>query len=92
MTAPFVVVGGGPAGAVAAARLAQLGERVIVLEKDEFPRFRIGESLLPQSMHSVPSMIQTSQPTQWPSLQLQELHPVLLRSGRTTGLTPQATT
>ncbi len=51
MSAPFVVIGGGPAGAVAAARLGQLGEPVIVLERETFPRFRLGESLLPQSLH-----------------------------------------
>jgi halogenation protein CepH len=41
-----VVVGGGPAGAVAATRLAQLGHRVVVLERARFPRYHIGESLL----------------------------------------------
>jgi halogenation protein CepH len=41
-----VVVGGGPAGAVAATRLAQLGHTVVVLERDRFPRYHIGESLL----------------------------------------------
>jgi flavin-dependent dehydrogenase len=40
------VFGGGPAGATAAARLATLGWRVIVFERDRFPRFHIGESLL----------------------------------------------
>ena len=45
-----VVVGGGPGGSVCAARLAQRGVRVLVLEKERFPRFHLGESLLPQSM------------------------------------------
>ncbi|MFO0762712.1 MAG: NAD(P)/FAD-dependent oxidoreductase [Byssovorax sp.] len=43
------VVGGGPAGSVVAARLAQLGRRALVLEQARFPRFHIGESLLPAS-------------------------------------------
>ena len=41
-----VVVGGGPAGSVAATRLAQLGHSVVVLERERFPRYHIGESLL----------------------------------------------
>jgi flavin-dependent dehydrogenase len=45
-----IVLGGGPGGAVVAARLAQIGRRVTVLERDRFPRFHLGESLLPQSM------------------------------------------
>jgi flavin-dependent dehydrogenase len=44
-----VVVGGGPGGSTTAARLAQHGRRVLVLERDRFPRFHIGESLLPSS-------------------------------------------
>ncbi len=40
------VVGGGPAGAAVACRLAQAGRRVVVFERDRFPRFHIGESLL----------------------------------------------
>jgi flavin-dependent dehydrogenase len=42
-----IVVGAGPAGSTAAASLAREGHRVLVLERDEFPRFHIGESLLP---------------------------------------------
>jgi flavin-dependent dehydrogenase len=43
------VVGGGPAGSSTAARLAQRGWRVLVLERERFPRFHIGESQLPWS-------------------------------------------
>ena len=42
-----LVIGGGPAGSCAAARLRQHGLRTLVVEKCAFPRFRIGESLLP---------------------------------------------
>lgn len=42
-----IVVGGGPAGATAASVLARHGRSVVVLEKDKFPRYHIGESLLP---------------------------------------------
>jgi flavin-dependent dehydrogenase len=45
-----VVVGGGPGGATVAGRLAQAGVRVLVLEKEHFPRFHLGESLLPMSL------------------------------------------
>jgi flavin-dependent dehydrogenase len=41
-----VVVGGGPAGSIAATLLADAGQRVVVLEKERFPRYHIGESLL----------------------------------------------
>jgi flavin-dependent dehydrogenase len=44
------IIGGGPAGSTAACLLAQARRRVIVLEREKFPRFHIGESLLPYSM------------------------------------------
>src|SRR5947207_7564147 len=44
------IIGGGPAGSIAAALLARAGRRVIVFEREKFPRFHIGESLLPFSM------------------------------------------
>jgi len=42
-----IVIGGGPAGSAAATRLAMAGRKALVLEKEVFPRFHIGESLLP---------------------------------------------
>jgi flavin-dependent dehydrogenase len=42
-----VVIGGGPGGSSTAAYLRRAGKSVVVLEKERFPRFHIGESLLP---------------------------------------------
>jgi len=49
---PFdvLIVGAGPAGSAVAGLLAQRALRVLVLEKDHFPRFHIGESLLPAGL------------------------------------------
>jgi flavin-dependent dehydrogenase len=44
-----VIIGGGPAGATAAAILADHGRKVLLLEKARFPRHHIGESLMPQT-------------------------------------------
>lgn len=45
-----IVIGGGPSGSTAANILAQGGMRVLVLERERFPRFHIGESLLPAEL------------------------------------------
>jgi flavin-dependent dehydrogenase len=42
-----LIIGAGPAGSAAAAILAEYGHRVLVLEREKFPRYHIGESLLP---------------------------------------------
>ena len=42
-----IVIGGGPAGSTTAALVAEYGHRVLLLERDRFPRFQIGESLMP---------------------------------------------
>jgi 2-polyprenyl-6-methoxyphenol hydroxylase-like FAD-dependent oxidoreductase len=44
-----IILGGGPGGSTLASCLAQRGLRTIVLERERFPRFHIGESLLPRS-------------------------------------------
>lgn len=49
-TCDVLVIGGGPAGATAAALLAERGHQVTLLEKDHHPRFHIGESLLPANL------------------------------------------
>lgn len=50
MKSEVVIIGAGPAGAVAGSLLARRGHRVLILEREHFPRFSIGESLLPQAM------------------------------------------
>ncbi|MDB6058139.1 MAG: hypothetical protein JWO95_1983 [Verrucomicrobiales bacterium] len=42
-----IIIGAGPAGSSASAILAEKGRRVLVLEREKFPRYHIGESLLP---------------------------------------------
>lgn len=48
-----VVIGGGPAGATLSALLSQRGRRVLVLERERFPRYHIGESLIPGFMRAM---------------------------------------
>lgn len=45
-----IVIGGGPAGATTSALLAQRGHRVLVLDRERFPRYHVGESLIPGVM------------------------------------------
>lgn len=49
----ILIIGAGPSGAVAAGLLRKQGRQVLIIEKETFPRFSIGESLLPQSMEYI---------------------------------------
>jgi len=51
-----VIVGGGPAGSTAGTLLAKHGWNVAIFEKERFPRFKIGESLLPGSIRTFERM------------------------------------
>ncbi|WP_265568537.1 tryptophan 7-halogenase [Streptomyces hygroscopicus] len=48
-----VVAGGGPSGSTTAAFVAKQGHSVLLLEKESFPRYQIGESLLPSTVHGI---------------------------------------
>src|SRR5690349_14461398 len=48
-TSDVVVIGGGPAGSTVSTLLAQQGYRVQLFEREHFPRFHIGESLIPET-------------------------------------------
>ena len=48
--ADVLIIGAGPSGSLAAAQLLRRGYSVLMVEKEQFPRFSIGESMLPQTM------------------------------------------
>ncbi len=50
MTQQVLIIGAGPSGSIAGALLKNKGYKVTILERLQFPRFSIGESLLPQCM------------------------------------------
>ncbi|GHB26782.1 MULTISPECIES: NAD(P)/FAD-dependent oxidoreductase [Streptomyces] len=51
-----IVIGGGPAGATTAGLLAKRGHRVLVLDRERFPRYHVGESLIPAFMRPMEEM------------------------------------
>jgi halogenation protein CepH len=53
----LIVVGGGPAGSTLAAFVAMAGHRVLLLERDRFPRHQIGESLLPATIDGICALL-----------------------------------
>lgn len=55
-----IVVGGGPAGSTLASLVRMKGARVLLLEREVFPRYQIGESLLPATVHGVCKLLGVS--------------------------------
>lgn len=56
----LIVVGGGPAGSTLATLVAMQKHKVLLLEKEIFPRYQIGESLLPATVHGICVMLGVS--------------------------------
>jgi flavin-dependent dehydrogenase len=58
MTQAFdvAIIGGGPAGSSAGTLLAQAGRSVVIFDREKFPRFRVGESMLPTSLNTLERM------------------------------------
>src|ERR1700746_1553566 len=50
------IVGGGPAGSSAGTLLSQAGRSVVIFDREKFPRFRVGESMLPTSLNTLERM------------------------------------
>ena len=59
-----VVIGGGPGGSTASTILAMQNHRVLLLDRDTFPRYQIGESLLPATIHGICKILGLSEEIQ----------------------------
>jgi halogenation protein CepH len=57
MRADVVVIGGGPGGSTAAALIAMKGHRVLLLEKEQYPIYKVGESLLPSTVRGICALL-----------------------------------
>ncbi len=56
-TFDLIVIGGGPGGSTVATLVAKAGFRVLVLERAHFPRYHIGESLVPATTHGIADLL-----------------------------------
>jgi FAD-dependent halogenase len=52
-----IAIGGDPGGSTTATLTAQQGHWVLLLEKENFPRYQVGESLLPSTVHGIGSCL-----------------------------------
>ncbi|MBO1345919.1 MAG: tryptophan 7-halogenase [Hormoscilla sp. GUM202] len=53
----MIAIGGGPAGSTAATLVAMQGHKVLLLERERFPRYQIGESLLPATINGIVQLL-----------------------------------
>lgn len=59
-----IVCGGGPCGSTVSTLVAMQGHRVLLLERERFPRYQIGESLLPATVHGICKLLGVTQDLQ----------------------------
>src|SRR5215467_8596763 len=57
----LIVIGGGPAGSTVSSFVAMQEHKVLLLERERFPRYQIGESLLPSTIHGICVMLGVSE-------------------------------
>src|SRR4030095_15598415 len=57
----LIVIGGGPAGSTVSTFVAMQNHKVLLLERERFPRYQIGESLLPATVHGICVMLGVSE-------------------------------
>jgi FAD-dependent halogenase len=57
----LIVIGGGPAGSTVSSLVARQNHKVLLLERECFPRYQIGESLLPSTVHGICVMLGVSE-------------------------------
>ena len=53
----LIVIGAGPAGSVLAALVAEAGNRVLLIDREQLPRYQIGESLLPATLNGIAELL-----------------------------------
>lgn len=60
-----IVIGGRPGGATVSAFVAMQGHRVLLLERERFPKYQIGESLLPATVRHTPDITASQDGLSW---------------------------
>ena len=80
-----LILGGGPAGSTAGTILADAGIAPVILEAESFPRFHVGESLLPHTLPLLDRLVRDDTNPLSIAFQLNGLHDYLRRIARAVG-------